>query len=250
MLDASPKAQELARILAAVPLIPPVMRLAQRRFLKNSEYWHLAEVFFSGLLQRSALGPEKASVLETWYEFRPGIRELLLESSSVSRTTEIWREIGSFIQEHYGSLREFPALIPNPAGSIQDMVTDQQLYFAEVNAAVFMTWGGEYAIGAQELRKQVETRKQRKREINEIPTLQQDNPWLLQQSIENNQGQVNCLIFSPDKQLIATAGEDGTICLWNLTGELINQFEAHQGEAWVITFVATNRDLLVSSGKE
>ena len=45
LLDASPKARELAKILAAIPLIPPVMRLAQCKFLSDSEYWHLAEVF-------------------------------------------------------------------------------------------------------------------------------------------------------------------------------------------------------------
>ncbi|AUB42335.1 Formylglycine-generating enzyme, required for sulfatase activity, containings SUMF1/FGE domain [Nostoc flagelliforme CCNUN1] len=149
--DASPEARELAKVLAAVPLFPPVMRLAQKQFLPDSEHWHLAEVFFSGLLQRSALGPEKTTVPETWYEFKPGIRKLLLENSPVLRTAEIWRSIGYLIQHHYGSLRDFQALIPNPEGSIPDAATNKDLYFAEVEAAVLMTWGGEYARQAQEL---------------------------------------------------------------------------------------------------
>ncbi|RCJ18466.1 serine/threonine-protein kinase pkn1 [Nostoc minutum NIES-26] len=149
--DASPKARELAEVLAAVPLIPPVMRLAQQQFLPDSEYWHLAEVFFSGLLQRSSFAPLEATVTETWYEFRAGIRKLLLENSPVQRTAEIWREIGDFIQHHYGSLRDFQALIPNPEGSIQDLAVNRDLYFAEVEAAVLKTWGGEYARRAQEL---------------------------------------------------------------------------------------------------
>ncbi|BBD63136.1 hypothetical protein NIES2109_59860 (plasmid) [Nostoc sp. HK-01] len=149
--DASPKARELAEVLAAVPLIPPVMRLAQKQFLPDSEHWHLAEVFFSGLLQRSSFSPLKATVTETWYEFRAGIRGLLLENSPVQRTSEIWREIGDFIQHHYGSLRDFQALIPNPEGSIQDTAINRELYFAEVEAAVLTTWGGEYARRAQEL---------------------------------------------------------------------------------------------------
>jgi formylglycine-generating enzyme required for sulfatase activity len=159
LTDASPEARELAKVLAAVPLIPPVMRLAQQQFLRDSEHWHLAEVFFSGLLQKSPLGPKETTVPETWYEFKPGIRELLLENSPVLRTAEIWREIGDFIQHRYGSPRDFRALIPNPGGSIQNADVDQDSYFAEVDAAVLMTWGGEYTSRAQELREQVAARK-------------------------------------------------------------------------------------------
>ncbi|NET80815.1 MAG: formylglycine-generating enzyme family protein [Moorea sp. SIO1F2] len=165
LANASPKARKLAEVLAAVPLIPPVMRLAQQWFLPDSEHWHLAEVFFSGLIQKSSLGPDQATVAETWYEFRPGIRELLLGNSPVQRTTEIWREIGDFIEHRYGSLRDFPALIPNPAGSVPGIAGDRNLYFAEVKAAVFTTWGGEYANFAQEVRAEV---AKRKRERNEI----------------------------------------------------------------------------------
>ncbi|MGK7950768.1 MAG: SAV_2336 N-terminal domain-related protein [Xenococcaceae cyanobacterium] len=159
LLDATPPARKLAQILAAVPLIPPVMRLAQKQFLEESEYWHLAEVFFSGLLQRSEFSPEDVSVSETWYEFLPGIRKLLLASSSVMETTEIWREIGSFVEEKYGSPRSFQALMPDPRGSIEDPLSNRDLYFAEVDAAVFMTWGGKYAAKGQELLARVETRK-------------------------------------------------------------------------------------------
>ncbi|NEO63940.1 MAG: serine/threonine-protein kinase pkn1, partial [Moorea sp. SIO4G2] len=159
LANASPEARKLAEVLAAVPLIPPVMRLAQQRFSRKSEHWHLAEVFFSGLIQKSSLGPDQATVAETWYEFRPGIRELLLGNSPVQRTTEIWREIGDFIEHRYGSLRDFPALIPNPAGSVPGVAADRDLYFAEVKAAVFTTWGGEYANFAQEVRAEVAKRK-------------------------------------------------------------------------------------------
>ena len=165
LANASPKARKLAEVLAAVPLIPPVMRLAQQWFLPDSQHWHLAEVFFSGLIQKSSLGPEQATVPETWYEFRPGIRELLLGNSPVQRTTEIWREIGDFIEHHYGSLRDFPALIPNPAGSVPGVAGDRDLYFAEVKAAVLTTWGGEYANLAQEVRAKVAKRKREKDEI-------------------------------------------------------------------------------------
>ncbi|WP_208346257.1 hypothetical protein, partial [Aetokthonos hydrillicola] len=50
--------------------------------------------------------------------------------------------IGDLIQYNYGSLRDFQALIYNPNGSIQDMTARRDLYFAEVKAAILMTWGG------------------------------------------------------------------------------------------------------------
>jgi len=169
LTDASPKARELAGVLAAVPLIPPVMRLAQQQFLPDSQHWHLAEVFFSGLIQKSSWGNLEATVSEAWYEFKPGIRELLLENSPTLRTAEIWREIGDFIQDHYGSLRDFPALIPHRDGSIPSVPTDKDYYFAEVKVAVFMILGGEYISRAQELRQQL-YQKIQERKLQDLAT--------------------------------------------------------------------------------
>ena len=160
LIDASPLARELAKVLAAVPLIPPVMRLAQRRFLPDSKHWHLAEVFFSGLVEKSTFSPEGATVTDAWYDFYPGIRQLLLADSAARRTIDIWRGIGDYIRDHYGEFRDFSALIPNPQGSLADAVSDRSLYFAEVDAAVLRTWGGEYADIAQNIEERVRQRKQ------------------------------------------------------------------------------------------
>ncbi|REJ43455.1 MAG: formylglycine-generating enzyme family protein [Microcystis flos-aquae TF09] len=160
LIDASPLARELAKVLAAVPLIPPVMRLAQRRFLPDSKHWHLAEVFFSGLVEKSTFSPEGATVPDAWYDFYPGIRQLLLADSANRRTIDIWRGIGDYIRDHYGEFRDFSALIPNPQGSLADAVSDRSLYFAEVDAAVLRTWGGEYADIAQNIEERVRQRKQ------------------------------------------------------------------------------------------
>ncbi|MCZ8127761.1 MAG: SAV_2336 N-terminal domain-related protein [Microcystis sp. LE19-114.1B] len=160
LIDASPLARELAKVLAAVPLIPPVMRLAQRRFLPDSKHWHLAEVFFSGLVEKSTFSPEGATVPDAWYDFHPGIRQLLLADSAARRKIDIWRGIGDYIRDHYGEFRDFSALIPNPQGSLADAVSDRSLYFAEVDAAVLRTWGGEYADIAQNIEERVRQRKQ------------------------------------------------------------------------------------------
>lgn len=159
--DASPKARELATVLAAVPLIPPVMRLAQQQFLPESEHWHLAEVFFSGLIRRSVSVDSKTSVMDRWYEFTPGIRKLLLNISSVQQAAEVHREISVFVEEKYGSPRDFPALVPNEAGSVKTVEMDRYYYFAEVRGAVLKTWGGEFARKGEEILNSVEIYRNR-----------------------------------------------------------------------------------------
>ena len=157
--DSSTEAQELASVLAAVPLIPPVMRLAQHQFLPESRHWHLAEVFFSGLIRKSKLGPDNLEVPERWYEFQPGVRQLILDNSPVGRTAEVHREISLYVEKHYDSARNFQALVPNEKGSISTPNLEQKLFFAEVRGSVFKTWGGEYAERGEQLLQEVDDRQ-------------------------------------------------------------------------------------------
>lgn len=54
--------------------------------------------------------------------------------------------------------------------------------------------------------------------------------------LQGHQGKVKSVSFSPDGQRLATSGEDGTVRLWNRSGEQLSQFDAHQGEITSITF--------------
>ncbi|MET9686503.1 SAV_2336 N-terminal domain-related protein [Streptomyces coeruleorubidus] len=95
---ASPEAFRLAGHLAlAVPSVP-VMRLVQRAVDRDPRPQHLAEVILSGMLT-AVPGPPGS------YEFRPGVRELLLRSlprTARGRTREFLAEIGSLIDERAG----------------------------------------------------------------------------------------------------------------------------------------------------
>ena len=198
LIDASPLARELAKVLAAVPLIPPVMRLAQRRFLPDSKHWHLAEVFFSGLVQKSIFSLEGATVTDAWYDFSPGIRQLLLADSANRRTIDIWRGIGDYIRDHYGEFRDFSALIPNPQGSLDDAVSDRSLYFAEVDAAVLRTWGGEYADIAQNIEAKVAGRKRQidlKINLTHLEKLLTNRQWQ-----EADRATAEILIIAADRE--------------------------------------------------
>ena len=44
------------------------------------------------------------------------------------------------------------------------------------------------------------------------------------------------VIFSPDKQMIASANSDGTVKLWNLEGKLLHTFKGHTAKVWSIAF--------------
>ncbi|MFI8834323.1 SAV_2336 N-terminal domain-related protein [Streptomyces afghaniensis] len=95
---ASPEAFRLAGHLAlAVPSVP-VMRLVQRTVDRDPRPQHLAEVILSGMLA-SVPGPPGS------YEFRPGVRELLLRSlprTARGRTREFLAQVGGLIDERAG----------------------------------------------------------------------------------------------------------------------------------------------------
>ncbi|HKU75800.1 MAG TPA: caspase family protein [Pyrinomonadaceae bacterium] len=73
------------------------------------------------------------------------------------------------------------------------------------------------------------------------------NPKLLIQS--GHRGAVNDVSYSPNGSLIATAGDDRKIKLWDATSrKLLNDLEGHSGEVSAIDFSPDGR-LLVSAGE-
>ncbi|MFG2571555.1 SAV_2336 N-terminal domain-related protein [Streptomyces sp. NPDC048481] len=107
---ASPEAFRLAGHLAlAVPSVP-VMRLVQRAVTRDPRPQHLAEVILSGMLT-TAPGPPGS------YDFRPGVRELLLRTlprTTRGRSRELLDRVGGLIDERAGlTTGEFRA---EPAG--------------------------------------------------------------------------------------------------------------------------------------
>ncbi|MER5436198.1 SAV_2336 N-terminal domain-related protein [Streptomyces sp. NPDC002588] len=95
---ASPQAFRLAGHLAlAVPSVP-VMRLVQRAVDRDPRPQHLAEVILSGMLT-AVPGPPGS------YEFRPGVRELLLRTlprTARGRARELLERVGGLIDERAG----------------------------------------------------------------------------------------------------------------------------------------------------
>ncbi len=49
--------------------------------------------------------------------------------------------------------------------------------------------------------------------------------------------------FSPDGKQLATAGDDGTARVWNLTGEQVAELKGHQGIVYSVSFSPDGKQL-------
>ncbi|MFF3019537.1 SAV_2336 N-terminal domain-related protein [Streptomyces sp. NPDC057939] len=103
--SAAPGAVQLAVYLSAAPLTLPVMRLVQRTMLPDSEPSDLAEVLLSGLLRRTGEVPGQ------WYEFVPGVQDVLLGPLGRDEAALVLKHCSEYVLAHFGrGVRNFPAL--------------------------------------------------------------------------------------------------------------------------------------------
>ncbi|MDX3451036.1 SAV_2336 N-terminal domain-related protein [Streptomyces sp. ME02-8801-2C] len=106
---ASPAARRLAVCFSAAPLAYPVMQLVQRALLPATGPVELAEVLFSDLLvevaeERDGPGP--------WYEFAPGVRDLLLRRLELDEARAVLQQCSRYLGRVWGEkAQNFPATV-------------------------------------------------------------------------------------------------------------------------------------------
>ena len=64
--------------------------------------------------------------------------------------------------------------------------------------------------------------------------------------LQEHKGVINSVNFSPNGKQLATAGEDGTIRLWNLEGKQLAKFHSHQEEVQSVSFSPDGKQLATS----
>lgn len=114
--SASPLARQLAVHLSAAPLALPVMQLVQRAMLPQTGPTELAEVLLSGLVVSA--GPTAGTGVgggeaadSPWYDFVPGVRDLLLRRLSAGEAALVLKHCSLYIEKAFGrSARNFPAV--------------------------------------------------------------------------------------------------------------------------------------------
>lgn len=140
---ASANARNLADFLAAAPLTLPVMRLVQRLMLPDSLPQDLAEVFVSGLLERSTPEGRPTPADQVVYDFRKDVRQVLLTGLRAGEAIELLDTVSHFINQRMGTSFDFPALLagqdPGPAAG------ELGQPFAAVARDVLMSLGGRFA---------------------------------------------------------------------------------------------------------
>ena len=151
LATASPTAQRLAGLMAAVPVSLPVVHLIQKTMLPKSTPVNVAEVFLSGMIERKK--NDSSEINE--YDFVVGVRKLLNQAMRLAETERVLDVVSEYIAEKMGlSMKSFTALLLN----LPDLSQEQQvnlLPFAHVTAEVLRNLGGRYA----ELAEQIEPNK-------------------------------------------------------------------------------------------
>ncbi|MGD1942280.1 MAG: SAV_2336 N-terminal domain-related protein [Leptolyngbyaceae cyanobacterium] len=156
---ASDIAQQLVEYLAATPVSLPVIDLLRDEFVPKARQEHVAEVLLSGLLQRQD-EPEDVGLCR--YEFyadpktdaeaappREKVRELLLDSVPVSRSSEVLDRLSQLIKDRAGNtLKSFEAFLKAYAAA-GEALGEGALPLAEVGLSVLQRLGGSHAALAQ-----------------------------------------------------------------------------------------------------
>ncbi|MFG2011567.1 NYN domain-containing protein [Micromonospora sp. NPDC048868] len=143
---ASPTAQRLAGYLAAAPLTLPAMRLVQQVMLPDSAPTHLAEVYLSGLIHQLAPAGPDDDIDTARFEFLPGVRELLLDSTDRAETVRVLTLMSAYVTDRFGrQVLDFPALLRAPDTAEVPELTSGTLPIARIAAPVLRGFGPRFA---------------------------------------------------------------------------------------------------------
>ncbi|NEO74774.1 MAG: CHAT domain-containing protein [Moorea sp. SIO4G3] len=143
----------------------------------------------SGLLQSITpvyqdSNPDYPDYIE--YEFRRGVRELLVDSVPISKTLSVIDKVSEFIANQLGlSVKDFEAYLLKPATASNDWLEEKIRPFAQIKAEVLGRLGGEYARLAEQLLKNEELVEEDNSENNQTAASISESPTSYHPSSED-----------------------------------------------------------------
>jgi predicted Rossmann-fold nucleotide-binding protein len=133
---ASPAARQLAGYLSRAPLCLPVMRLVQKAMMPVVRQVDLAEVLLGGLFQEVPNNAVTGRPEDVFYEFLPGVPEILEESVSEADRWRVLREVSRLVESQAGSTIDFEALVSGDWSTLGPLaIYPLGQKFAEIAAA-------------------------------------------------------------------------------------------------------------------
>ncbi|GGU50730.1 FxSxx-COOH system tetratricopeptide repeat protein [Lentzea flava] len=148
---ASVEAFELAGLLAATPLSPPLMSLVQRVLLPGSTLTTLAEVMLGGLLKQLPADDTPADGTRIAYEFHDGVRDELLGTARRADTVRVARVLSEHAADTHTTLRDLRAALTAPDETPVPEYTDDDLPYLKVQESVLRALSGPFARRARRL---------------------------------------------------------------------------------------------------
>ncbi|MEH0652192.1 SAV_2336 N-terminal domain-related protein [Streptomyces scabiei] len=154
---ASKDAKKLATRLSGVPLNLPVMHRVQSRLLPGTAPDLLSEIFIAGLLVPVVDRAEIRSHDRVTFEFRSGVRELLLASLHKSTTADAFQDAAHFLEHELGvsEVQGWDRLLRNPQEPVTSVVTRRSEPFLRVQLAVLKALSGPYNAHARRLEEEL-----------------------------------------------------------------------------------------------
>ena len=144
--SASEPAYRLATHLAAAPLDLQLFQVLQRELVPESSPANLAEILSSGLVEE--VEPAGRTVL---LEFVEGARALLLAGATRSQTARVLTKVAEYYGPRLPATQHLPAVLFDPGNSPEPTLTDSDIPFIRVEAAVLYALSGPYRGRAERL---------------------------------------------------------------------------------------------------
>jgi hypothetical protein len=139
LAGASPRAAQLARLLAAAPLNRHIMQLVADRLVPFSHPADLAEVLSSGLIRAVDMDfPDDAPAHRVTYDFDPGVRAELLSRDSWERSRRVAELVEEFLSPTVRAVEGLAQRVEYVSPPDALVVDAANLPFVQVELAVLM----------------------------------------------------------------------------------------------------------------